>query len=138
MGFGLLGSLAKSALTSVISPYIDDAKNVALNAGKSAVLGTIAGKMSVQEWAELLIVSVDELKDKLVEQSGYSFVGGQLIFSITESKPSNIVVSFALYFQDNYQKWQKAEADSMIPSTMFTEDAIAELINQKKIVFEVK
>lgn len=47
-------------------------------------------------------------------------------------------VSFQLYFLDECEKWQMADADTNIPSSKFTVEALNELQSKGEITFEME
>lgn len=140
MGFisGPLLTFAKGALTSAIGPFVEEARDASLNAAEDTIRGVIMGKMSVREWADIVIEGVDTVKDRIVNEENLRFVGGKLKFANTEVNPNLINVSFQLYFLDEIENWQKAEADSNIPSGKFKIEDLAELKKKKEIIFEVE
>ncbi|MBD5114599.1 MAG: hypothetical protein HDT46_05250 [Ruminococcaceae bacterium] len=135
---GVVLAFAKEALTSAINPLVDEAKGASLNAAEDTLRGLVMGKMSVREWADAVITGVDTVKERIVNEEELRFVGGKLKFAYTEANPNLINVSFQLYFLDEMQNWQKAEADSNIPSDKFKNEDLIELKNKKEITFEVE
>ncbi len=134
----LLAALAKGALTAVIGPFVEEAREAALNAAQETIRSTVAGAMSIGEWANIVIESVDKVKENAIEENDLRFIGGKLKFANNEKNLDKIKVSFQLYFLDEAEKWQMAEADSDIPSSKFTVDALNELKDKGQIVFEVE
>lgn len=49
----LLAALAKGALTAVIGPFVEEAREAALNAAQETIRSTVAGAMSIGEWANI-------------------------------------------------------------------------------------
>lgn len=135
---GTLVMLAKGALTFVIAPFVEEARDVALNAAQDAIRNTVTGKMSVNEWAGIIIEGVDKVKDRAVTEDNLRFIGGKMKFAISENKIDMVTVSFQLYFLDESEKWQIAEADSDIPVSSFTIEALDELKTKREIIFEVE
>ena len=135
---GALVTLAKGALTSVIAPFVDEATEAALNAARDTIRGVVAGRMTIEEWANVVIQGVDKVKDRAVDEGNLRFIGGKLKFGMSENGLEYIAVSFQLYFQDEFEKWHKAEAKSDIPTSKFTLEALGEFKSKGEILFEVE
>lgn len=135
---GTLIMLAKGALTSVIAPFVEEARNVALNTAQDAIRSKVSGKMSVNEWADIIIEGVDKVKERVVVEDNLRFIGGKMKFAISEINLDMVTISFQLYFLDEQEQWQKAEASSDIPDSAFTTDALDELNMKHEIIFEVE
>lgn len=134
----LLGVLAKTALSAVLAPFIEEARDAALSAAQDTVRSTIAGRMTVEEWSEAIIASIDNIKEKAVEEENLRYIGGKLKYSLSASASNMVTVSFQLYFQDEVNKWRKAEAESDVPATKFTLDVLDELEENGEIIFDVE
>ncbi len=130
--------LVKGALTAVIAPFIEEAREVALDTAQSAIRSMVAGKMSIDEWANTAIKQVDDVKKRAAEENNLQYVGGKLKFSISASNPNCVAMSFQLYFQDENNKWHKAEAASDVPASKFTGDDLNELKDNGEVVFDVE
>lgn len=135
---GALALFAKAALTTVIGPFVEEAREAALNAAQDAVRGVVSGKMSIGEWAEIVIKCVDSVKDRIANEGDLNFVGGKLNFTMSDNAADNVSVSFELYFQDAMSKWHKAAADNDIPTSLFTLGALDELREKGTISYEVE
>lgn len=135
---GALVMLAKGALTAVIGPFVEEARDAALNAAQDTIRSTVTGRMSIDEWAGIAIEGIDKVKERALEEGNLHFVGGKLNFALSENALDAVAVSFQLYFQDELKKWQKVEADNDIPACKFTPEALDELKTKGKIIFEVE
>lgn len=124
---------AKENVGEVIEPFAHDVKASAFEALRSM----IAGRMSIDKWAKILIKSVDRVKDRLVRENGYRYVGGKLKFAMSAADSEIVEASFELYFLDEMQKWQKAADESDIPASLFTEEALSDMTSKGEIVYEV-
>lgn len=129
--------LAKGALTAVIGPFVEEARDAAVNAAKDTFRDTVAGRMSIDEWAGIVIEGVDKVKARAIEEENLRFIGGKMKFALSENNSNMVNVSFQLYFLDQSEKWKKAEADSDIPVSKFSETALCDL-KAEEIVFEVE
>lgn len=135
---GTLAMLAKGALTAVISPFVEEAKDAALDAAQNTIRDTITGRMSIDEWAGIVIQGVDKVKEHAIEENNLRFIGGKIKFTMHANDAGIVAVSFQLYFLDELEKWQKAEAGSRIPASSFTLGALDELKSKQEIIFEVE
>lgn len=135
---GALATIAKGALTAVLGPFVEEARDAALNAAQDAIRSTVAGRMSIDEWANVAIEGVDRVKERAVDEGGLRFVGGKLKFAMSAAVTKAVTISFQLYFLDELGKWQMADAASDVPSSKFTFDALDELASKGEIVYEVE
>lgn len=135
---GALTTIAKGALTAVLGPFVEEARDAALNAAQDAIRSTVAGRMSIDEWANIAIEGVDRVKERAVSEGGLNFVGGKLKFTMSAVTTEEVIISFQLYFLDELGKWQMADAASSVPASKFTFDAIDELTSKGEIVYEVE
>ena len=134
----LLIATAKTALGAAIAPMVSQARDVALSVAQDTLMGFVAGKMTVEEWASHLSETIDDVKNRIIDDSGLRFVGGQLRFAQSIKTSGDINVSFHLYFLDDEKKWQKAEGDSEIPFSLLTQDALNELKEKSEVIFEIE
>lgn len=135
---GALATIAKGALTAVLGPFVEEARDAALNAAQDAIRSTVAGRMPIDEWANVAIEGVDRVKERAVDEGGLRFVGGKLKFAMSAAAAEAVTLSFQLYFLDELGKWQMADAASDIPASKFTFDALDELASKGEIVYEVE
>lgn len=135
---GALAMLAKGALTAVVGPFVEEAREAALSAAENTLREKVAGRMSIEEWAEIVIEGVDKVKARAIEDENLRFVGGKMKFALSENVPEMVTVSFQLYFMDQFDKWKKAEADTDIPASKFSETALDNLKSDKEIIYEVE
>lgn len=137
MGF-LLAALAKTALSAVIAPFIEEAREVALNTAQDTLRSTVAGRMTVEEWSKAIIESIDNIKERAIEEENLRYIGGKLKYAFSVNEPNMVTISFQLYFQDELNQWRKAEAESDVPTAKFTTDALNELEENGEIIFDVE
>lgn len=129
---------AKSMLTTVLEQHAENTKDAITGAARDMVGSAIAGRRTADEWAEIIIDGVDEIKDKVIAEDGLSFIGGKLKFALSPKNLKKVLVSFELYFQDENGQWQKVGADSNLNSTNFTAEALREMESRGEISFEVE
>jgi len=131
--YGLLvAGAAKGLLSTFIKSY---AKETAVYVAKDTLEGS---KRTIDEWAEIVIKFVDKIKDDAINEGNLRYVGGKINFAMSAQKTNMVAVSFELYFLDEHEKWQKIGADNEINASNFTLEAVREIIETKKIVFEVE
>lgn len=134
-----LAVLAKGALTAALGPFIEEARDATLTAAQDTIRSTVAGRMSVEEWAAAAIEGVDKVKEHAIEEGDLRFVGGKLKFTPSMlASEEDVMISFQLYFLDESGKWQMASAASDVPASKFTFEALDELRTKGEIVFEVE
>lgn len=134
----LLGMLAKTALSAVIAPFVEEAREVALNTAQDTVRSTIAGRMTVDEWSEAIIESIDNIKARAIEEENLNYIGGKLKYALSVNGPNMVTISFQLYFQDELNQWRKAEAESDVPTSKFTSEALEDMEKNGEIIFDVE
>jgi len=130
--------LIQQIFTSVIAPHLEEAKDVALESAYGTIKDMIAGKMSVEEWADISIVGIDKIKDRIISEGNVRYIGGKLKFSFLNKNLNDVHAYFELYFLDESEKWQKAEAGIDIPSSKFTPEALKDIQDKGEIIFEVE
>lgn len=135
---GALAALAKGALSAVVSPLLEEAKDTAVNAAQDVIRGKIAGRMSAEEWADIVIVGVDSVKERAVTEGNLRYVGGDIKFTRSKSDPNAVTVSFQLFFLNSEEKWQKAEAACDIPAARFTFETLEEMDDKGEIKYAVE
>ncbi len=136
MGFGkFIGILAKEAGKTVakeaVYGLVEENQDKVVSAIKDAVSDTIhsmvAGKESIERWAEIVTEGADKIIKETVETENLRYVGGKLKFAFSERNPQKIDVSFELYFLDSANEWQKKVATSDVYASVFTDDSLEEL-----------
>lgn len=135
---GALATIAKGALTAALGPFIDEARDATLNAAQDTIRSALAGRMSIAEWAAAAIRGVDKVKERAIEEGNLRFVGGKLKFALSALTSETVTISFQLYFLDEMQKWQMAAAESNIPVSKFTVEALENLYSEGEVVFDVE
>ncbi len=133
-----LAFLAKSLLGAALAPFINEARDIALDTVQDAVRSKVAGRMPVEEWAKAVIKSIDSIKERAVAEENLRYIGGKLKFTLSANEPDTVTISFQLYFQDAFSKWRKAEASSDVPANKFTEDALDMMEENGEIAYEVE
>ena len=133
-----VGSMFAEAMRTEVDTLIMDAAHSAAEAANDAVRKMLMGKQSINEWAETVSKCIDNIKDNIESEENLTFIGGKLRFSAPDSKNDAVCVSFDLYFQDIEEQWHKAGTSDFIPASMFTQEAVDELMSAHEIEFEVE
>ena len=133
-----LAGIAKSALSTVISPFMEEAKDIAVDAAQDAIRGKMAGRMSAEEWADVVIDSVDAVKERAIAEGNLRYIGGEIKFAQPMGGQSVVTLSFHLFFLDSAEKWQKVEASYDIPAVRFTMETMEELAAKGEIKYAVE
>ena len=132
-----LKKVAVDILLGELAPYVNDGKDVLANAARDTVESMITGRKTIQEWAKIAIVGVDKVKEQVVRENGWKYVGGKLNFAMSDKNARKVVISFELYYQDEKKEWQKVGAESDMFATNFTLEALEEIKSNGKVSFEV-
>ena len=135
---GALMMVAKAALTAVVGPFVEDAREAAMNAASDTLHSVIAGQIPLAEWAALAGQSADQVKQRAVLEGELQFVGGKLKFALSEQGAAWVTISFALYFLDKNRKWQLASAAIDVPASKFEPETLEELRTQGEILYELE
>jgi len=147
MGFGkIIGILAKEAGKTVakeaVYGLVEENQDKVVSAIKDAVSDTIhsmvAGKESIERWAEIVTEGADKIIKETVETENLRYVGGKLRFAFSKRNPQKIDVSFELYFLDSANEWQKKVATSDVYASAFTDDSLDELRTAGMIEYSIE
>ena len=130
--------LAVSTLIETLKPYANDAKDALMNTARDTLESAITGRRSIEEWAEIAIKGVDKVKNKVVEQNGWKYIGGKLNFQLSEAISDKVVISYELYYQDSDKNWQKVSAESDMYASNFTLEALEDIKTNGKVSYEVE
>lgn len=130
--------LAVSTLIETLKPYANDAKDALMNTARDTLESAITGRRSIEEWAEIAIKGVDKVKNKVVEQNGWKYIGGKLNFQLSETISDKVVISYELYYQDSDKNWQKVSAESDMYASNFTLEALEDIKTNGKVSYEVE
>jgi hypothetical protein len=133
-----VSSCGDGAKTAGVDPLVEEAKGAAMEAAHDTARGLLAGRTSCEKWAKMLVPSVDKIKERIIEEDNLCFVGGNLKFAMSTETAKSIAVSFELYFQDDANKWHKAEAESEMSDLLFKHDDLQKMQTDGEIVFEVE
>jgi hypothetical protein len=135
---GVLWAAAKGIFSSVLRPYIEDTKNTAMNSARDTLEAVVTGRRSIDEWANIAIDGVDQIKERAIEEGDLRYVGGKLNFAMSTENAQKVVISFELYFLDENNQWHKIGADSDMAASNFTVDSLEEIADKGIVSFDVE
>jgi hypothetical protein len=139
-------SIAKEAVKDVVGEAVDekisDAKSVVFDSAKNALRdvleSAVTGRRPLDDWTEISIKAIDEMKEKYIEENDWTYVGGRLNFQMSSKNDDKVVISYELYFQDMQENWQKAGAESDVFASNFTLEALDDIKTNGIISYEVR
>jgi hypothetical protein len=138
----LLGAVikefAKDALVASLGSYAGDAQDAVVNTVRDTFESIITGRRTLEEWADIAIKGVDKIKDRIVTENNWTYVGGTLNFAMSKASTDKVVISFELYYQDENKKWQKVGAESDMYASNFTLEALDDIESKGTVSFEVE
>lgn len=134
----VIAEFAKEALWELLKPYISDAKSAVANAARDTLESIVTGRRTLDEWAEIAIKGVDNVKSKVAEENGWQYIGGKLNFAMSAKSTNKVVISFELYYQDEGKEWHKVGAESDMYASNFTLEAIQDIESKGIISYEVE
>ena len=133
-----LKETAKGMLTEFLNSYVNDVKDIAMNAARDTFESIITGRRTLEEWAKIAIKGVDKIKDRAINEENLRYIGGKLNFTMSKQKANKVVISFELYFQNENNEWYKIGAESDLFASNFILEALEEIKSKGKISFEVE
>lgn len=133
----ILKGFASDALIEALKPYVNEGKEVLENAARDTFESMITGRRTIDEWAKIAICGVDKVKDQVVRENGWKYIGGKLNFRMSDKSSHKVVISFELYYQDGDKKWRKVGAESDMYASNFTREALGDIKSQGTVSFEV-
>lgn len=133
-----IAELGMGLLADPIKSFANDLGSALSNAVRDTIESLIAGRRTTEEWANIVIDAVDDIKNRYENQNNWNYVGGKLNFAMSEKSSRKVVISFELYYQDENQQWQKVYAESDAYSSGFTLEALDEIKSKGTVSFEVK
>lgn len=133
----ILKGFASDALLEALKPYVNEGKEVLENAARDTFESMITGRRTINEWAKIAICGVDKVKEQVVREKGWKYIGGKLNFRMSDKSSHKVVISFELYYQDEDKKWRKVGAESDMFASNFTLEALGDIKSQGTVSFEV-
>ena len=133
-----IAMIAKGVLTAVLGPFVEEAREATVSAAQDKIRSKITGRLPIEEWAGIVVEGVDKVKERILDEGDLRFIGGKLKFAMPTNDLKTVNISFQLYFQDEFEKWHKAEADSDVPASKFELGDLDEISSKGEIVFDVE
>ena len=99
---------------------------------------TVTGKMTIEEWADIAIVGIDNVKERIVNEGELRYIGGKLKFLPVGNDHESVSMYFELYFLDESESWHKADAGIDVSAYKFDDEALEQIRSTGAVVFEVE
>jgi hypothetical protein len=141
LGVGAAKEVVKSVVEDAVDEKISDAKGVVLDAAKNTLRdvleSAVTGRRPLEDWTEISIKALDEIKEKYINENDWIYRGGRLNFQMSLKYENKVVISYELYFQDTQGMWQKVGAESDMFASNFTLEALEDIKTNGTISYEV-
>ena len=134
----VLSVVAEEVFGDVLEKKKEQLSDAVKNVVNDKIESFITGKRTIDEWAEIAIQGVDKIKYQKVHEEDLRFVDGRLHFEISHNNPQNVIISFKLYFLDDFDEWKKVEGHSDVLISNFTDEAIEEMKTKGNVEFGVE
>ena len=133
-----MAKLAKSVLNELQIKYGEDLKKVSFDFITNTIEGILIEKRTLDEWASIVIKTVDNIIDKTVVDYDYKYIGGILKFSFRSDILSEVTISYDLYFSDRKGNYFKNSATSTVNKDNFVKEDLDKLKEIGTICYEVE
>ncbi len=133
-----MAKLAKSVLNELQVKYGEDLKKVSFDFITNTIEGILIEKRTLDEWASIVIKTVDNIIDKTVVDYDYKYIGGILKFSFRSDILSEVTISYDLYFSDRKGNYFKNSATSTVNKDNFVKEDLDKLKEIGTICYEVE
>lgn len=133
-----MAKLAKSVLNELRVKYGEDLKKVSFDFITNTIEGILIEKRTLDEWASIVIKTVDNIIDKTVVDYDYKYIGGILKFSFRSDILSEVTISYDLYFSDRKGNYFKNSATSTVNKDNFVKEDLDKLKEIGTICYEVE
>ena len=133
-----MAKLAKSVLNELQVKYGEDLKKVSFDFITNTIEGILIEKRTLDEWASIVIKTVDNIIDKTVVDYDYKYIGGILKFSFRSDILSEVTISYDLYFSDRKGNYFKNSATSTVNKDNFVKEDLDKLKKIGTICYEVE
>lgn len=122
----------------VCKRYGEDLKQISLNIITDSIESILVGKRTIDEWADIVIKVVDNIKDKTITENDFKYIGGILKFSMCPNNKSKVIISYELYFIDGNGEYFKNSANSDVNKDNFVDEDIIAISEAGEIIYEVE
>lgn len=133
-----MARLAKYVLNELQVKYGEDLKKVSFDFITNTIEGILIEKRTLDEWASIVIKTVDNIIDKTVVEYDYKYIGGILKFSLNPDILSGVNISYDLYFSDREGNYFKNSATSSVNKDNFVKEDIDKLKETGTVCYEVE
>lgn len=133
-----MAKLAKSVLNELQVKYGEDLKKVSFDFITNTIEGILIEKRTLDEWASIVIKTVDNIIDKTVVDYDYKYIGGILKFSFRSDILSEVTISYDLYFSDRKGNYFKNSATNTVNKDNFVKEDLDKLKEIGTICYEVE
>lgn len=137
-GKDILLNYGKDIIGQIFSKYSEDFKKVAFNVITDAIESALVGRRTLDEWAEIVIEAVDNIKEQTIRENDFNFIGGNLKFSIRPTTKTKVIISYELFFIDSDGNYYKNSANSDVNQDNFVEEDIEAIKEAGEIAYEVE
>ena len=125
-------------IDELYSQFGDDLKKIAFNYITDSVESILVGKRSLDEWAEIVVEAIDNIKDRTIEENNYNYIGGNLKFSISKKISSKVIIEYELYFRDSEGNYFKNSAKSDVNQDNFIKEDIETIKKSTEVIYEIE
>ena len=135
---GLVMGLGREVMAEIGNKYGDNLKKVAFNVITDTIESALVGKRTLNEWAEIVIEVIDNIKDKTIRENDFKYLGGTLKFSLYPKTKSKVIIAYELYFVDSDGNYFKNSAQSDVNKDNFTQEDLNAIEESGEIAYEVE
>lgn len=137
-GKDIILTFGRDVFDEICGKYGDDFKKIAFNLITDTIESILVGKRTLDEWAEIVIEAVDNIKDRTISENGFKFLGGNLKFSLHPRIKSKVIIAYELYFIDKDGNYFKNSAKSDVNQDNFVQEDINTIKEAGEIAYEVE
>lgn len=139
---GIVTLAMTKIVTSILSElqvkYGEDLKNISFDLITNTIEGILIGKRTLDEWATIVIKTIDNIIDTTIREYDYKYLGGILKFNIPSDLLPEVIISYDLYFSDNEGNYFKNSATSSVKKDNFIKEDLDKLKESVTICYEVE
>lgn len=129
--------IANDVIDNSLAPCANDFVGAVSKAIRDTFYSAALGQRTINDWANIVIGSVDNIKSRYENKYGWTYVGGKLNFTMPDISSRKVVIAFELYYLDTSKKWHKVGGSSNVYTSNFTPEALNEIQSKQIVSFEV-
>ncbi|MCI8404736.1 MAG: hypothetical protein HFE49_07510 [Clostridia bacterium] len=137
-GKDIILNFGMDILNEICSNYGNDLKKIAFNFITDTIESALVGKRTLDEWAEIVIEVIDNIKDRTISENDYKFLGGTLKFRLSSNSKPKVIIAYELYFIDSNGNYFKNSAKSDVNQDNFIQEDINAIKEAIEIAYEVE